>query len=183
MRKRQEIWGRLMNEEQFRSELYRHLVNEIETNKLKLKVKVEERCLIPKEVGAKENPRADIVIYDQDDVDVLIIETKRDNSKMLEAVTQVYRYGFLFGMPGYGFVAVCTPSLLCLYKYDGELGDLAYKTPKDVEGGIYLGGNGRGFSWETESSKRLVEEHKFDEKPISDIAQRILDFIHRRNLG
>ena len=168
-----------MNEEQFRSELYRHLVNEIEENKLKLKVKVEERSPFIPEAHAY----ADIVIYDNYDIAVLILEAKPDNSKTSQAVTQVYRYGFLFGMPDYGFVAVCTPNILCLYRYDGELGEWAWNTPKDVEGGMYIGENGRTFSWEVESKKRLVEKHDFHEKSISDIAHKILQFIHRRNLG
>lgn len=167
-----------MNEEQFRSELYRHLANEIEKNKLKLKAKVEERCVIPEAIA-----HADIVIYDNYGIPVLIIETKPNNSKISQAVTQVYRYGFYFGMPDYGFVAVCTPGILHLYRYDGELGEMAHKTPKDVEGGIYLDEDGHRFSWETESEKRIVEKHEFHEKTVSDIAQKILDFILRKNLG
>ena len=172
-----------MNEEQFRSELYRHLVNEMEKEKLKIKVKVEERCLAQQIERMKENPRADIVIYDNYDIPVLIIETKPNNSKMSQAVTQVYRYGYYFYMPDYGFVAVCTPSILRLYRYDGELGEMADNTPKDVEGGIHVGENGHIFSWETESKKRLVEEHDFHKKSISDIAQKILHFINREKLG
>ena len=166
-----------MNEEQFRSELYRHLTNEIENKKRRLKVKVEEPCIIdPKHA-------ADIVIYDDHDIAVLIIETKQDNSTVSQAVTQVYRYGFLSGMPEYGFVAVCTPSILHLYRYNGQLGEMARETPKDVEGGIYVDKNGHKFSWKAESNKRLVEKHEFHEKPIFDIAQKILDFVLRKNLG
>ena len=166
-----------MNEEQFRSELYRRLVNEIERHKLKLRVKVEERCVIKEAIA-----HADIVVYDKHDIAVLVMETKLDHSNISQAVTQVYRYGFLFGMPDYGFVAACTPSMLCMYQYDGELGEMAFKTPKDMEGGTYVDKSGKKFSWETESHKRLVEKHEFHEKHVSDIAQKVLDFILREDL-
>lgn len=169
-----------MNEEQFRSELYRHLVNEIEDSERKLKVTVEEPCFIQQRTKTQETPRADMVIYDNYDVPTLIIEIKTDNSQISQAVTQIYRYGFYFGMPEYGFVAVCTPNILLLYQYDGELGEMAHETPKDVEGGIYVAENGHKFSWEIESKKRLVEKHELQEKSVSDIAQCILDFLQRK---
>lgn len=167
-----------MNEEQFRAELYRHLVNEIEKNDINLKVKVEESCLIQKTGKIREAPRADITVYEEDYArPTLIVETKLEEDQVLGAVTQVYRYGFYFCLVGDRFVAVCTPNILRLYRYDSELGSMAHKTPKDVEGGKYVGENGETFSWQVESERRLMEEYRFPDNFISDIAQEILNFV------
>jgi len=171
-----------MNEEKFRAELYRHLMNRLEEYKDQgIDLEIEDRGPMQK-YGKATIGRADLVIYKNEEP-ILIIETKPKDSQLAAAVTQVYRYGFLFGMSDEYFVAVCSPATLKIYKYDMELGNAANETPIEADGGFYIENGVVVFSWEKESEKRLVRGHTFDNlDSISKIASTIIDFLKDQDI-